>query len=144
MEPETIQSVYESMCQHPANAKCFECDEPRALNVSVTHAIFICEACAKQHRALGPQISFVQAITVEWTARQLAMLKAGGNEQLQEFFEAYELTRGTRIQYKYKTVAAHYYREWLRAQATGQSCPLVRPEPAAGIELFNLSLHKIA
>ena len=79
---------------------------------------------------------------------QLALMKNGGNQRLQQFFEYYKMPKDAPIDFKYKTKAGIYYREavkihfchkinnmfQLKAVAEGKNPPQA-PSEVEGLEL---------
>eukprot|EP00330_Aristerostoma_sp_ATCC50986_P006549 CAMPEP_0114587240 /NCGR_PEP_ID=MMETSP0125-20121206/10252_1 /TAXON_ID=485358 ORGANISM="Aristerostoma sp., Strain ATCC 50986" /NCGR_SAMPLE_ID=MMETSP0125 /ASSEMBLY_ACC=CAM_ASM_000245 /LENGTH=58 /DNA_ID=CAMNT_0001783057 /DNA_START=232 /DNA_END=408 /DNA_ORIENTATION=- len=50
-------------------------------------------------------------------------MKNGGNKKLKQFLAKYNLPEDAPIEQKYKTKACYYYREMLKAIATGKNAP---------------------
>lgn len=54
--------------------------------------IYICLNCSGIHRSFGVQISFIRSVTMDrLQASQLEVMKEGGNENLYQFFETFDL-----------------------------------------------------
>jgi len=131
--PSTREEVFGKMREDPNNQQCFDCKSPEVNSASVSHGIFLCENCAEQHKELGAHISFTRSLTDNWSIRQLKIMTAGGNSSLQQFFQMYNMPEDSRIDYKYKTKAAKYYREMLKVMAQGEPCELERPSLEEGL-----------
>jgi ADP-ribosylation factor GTPase-activating protein 1 len=59
---------------------------------SVNNGSFICMNCAAIHRSLGVNFSFVRSLSMDsWNEKQLKMMSLGGNKNLSEYFQFYEL-----------------------------------------------------
>ena len=55
-----------------------------------------------------------------WNEKQLNMIYLGGNQKLEKFFsDKYKIDPRSPPDYKYKTNAAIYYREMLKAKIEG-------------------------
>ena len=64
--------------------------------------------------------SYVKAcFTENWDKHQLKMACMYGNKPFFEFMKCYKLER-TKIEVKYRTVAAKYYRDRINAEVTDQ------------------------
>ncbi|KAM3144631.1 GTPase-activating protein 8 [Paramecium bursaria] len=69
----------------------------------------------------GPNISFVRSIDMDsWTDNQLNMMVNGGNRQLKDFFISTNVFLNDK---RFKTNAAHFYREKMRALINSQPDP---------------------
>lgn len=51
----------------------------------------------------------------------------GGNNKLKHFFESYDIQYTSANQYKFKTKAAQYYRDQLKAQVENSEMPVPPP-----------------
>ncbi|OQR87580.1 hypothetical protein ACHHYP_08507 [Achlya hypogyna] len=69
-----------SMRRVAGNDRCADCNKVFPQWSSVTFGILLCLGCAGVHRSLGVQTSFVKSLSMDtWTARDIALLEAGGN-----------------------------------------------------------------
>ena len=78
------------------------------------------------HRGLGTHVSFVRSVTMDaWTDKQLALMKAGGNQNCLNFLTKHGIDVSTRCsaKEKYDCPPAELYRQVLKARVDG------RPEP---------------
>jgi len=76
-------------------------------------------------RSLGPEISRIRSTTTDeiWSSKNLARMKAGGNQKCREFLESAGLALHSRcsIRQKYTSFAARRYQEHLGVQAAAGS-----------------------
>ena len=107
--------------------KCFDCGAPDPDWTSVNNGIFICVDCAGLHRSYGSQVSFVRSIKFDtWSNTQLSFMSMGGNENLYEFFDQYDMNEES-PNVRYATVAALYYQRRLCALVEGEEYTQVPP-----------------
>jgi len=98
------------------NRSCFECGGHVTHWVSANNAVFLCLSCAGIHRGFGPDISFVRSLKMDsWTPSQFEAMKRGGNAKLREYFASLNISFDGAMDAKYKTDAAHQYRNQLKA-----------------------------
>ncbi|OMJ66188.1 hypothetical protein SteCoe_37061 [Stentor coeruleus] len=128
----TSESVFAQLKSKHSNTRCFDCSTKESDWCSVSHGIFLCLKCAGKHRGFGVHISFVKSITMDtWNFKHLQMMKAGGNEELQTFFDYYNLENYAH-QDKYRTKAAYYYREMLKNVSEGMVFDKQKPSVDEG------------
>lgn len=132
----TKTEVFRKIKEDPENRKCFDCCDPEPSHSSVNNGILLCSRCAQAHSELGKAISFVKPLDDNWNISQLKFITAGGNSSMQSFFNMYDISKNSEIPYKYRTVAAKYYREMLKVMAEGNSCYMVTPSNSEGRELM--------
>ena len=78
----------------------------------------------------------------EWNSKQLQYLEMGGNKQLSEFLQAYNLEK-EQIPNKYKSCAAEYYRAKLNAIVEGTNFDRLPPSCEEGKkEMSEIELAK--
>jgi ADP-ribosylation factor GTPase-activating protein 1 len=82
-------------------------------------------------RGLGTHISFVRSVTMDsWTDKQLALMKAGGNQNCKEFLSKHGIDfRTTSIKERYDCPPAELYRQILKARVEGRPEPTELPQP---------------
>ncbi|CAJ1379936.1 unnamed protein product [Effrenium voratum] len=91
---------------------------------SVSHGIYISIEASGKHRSLGVKTSFVQSLYLDaWKPIHLKMMELGGNERFHRFMEQQGVPKDLPITQKYRTRAAEWYREALRAEAEGSPAP---------------------
>lgn len=69
------------------------------------------------------------------------MIYLGGNQKLQIFFDKYRIDPKSSPDYKYKTKAAIYYREMLKAKIEGGNFINDPPSLEEGIKLGEISCN---
>eukprot|EP01016_Furgasonia_blochmanni_P030681 TRINITY_DN3184_c0_g1_i3.p1 TRINITY_DN3184_c0_g1~~TRINITY_DN3184_c0_g1_i3.p1 ORF type:complete len:235 (+),score=89.59 TRINITY_DN3184_c0_g1_i3:320-1024(+) len=69
-----------------------------------------------------------------WSDKQLQLMTNGGNAKLKSFFEQYNIPKDAPMDFKYKTKAAIYYREMLKAIVDGTDLPTA-PSQDEALEL---------
>jgi len=130
------QEIFDRILEDPENKFCFECGAPSNQWASVNNGVFLCLSCSGVHRGFGVHISFVRSVTMDsWSEKQIEMMKRGGNKRLREFFELYQIPRDAPADFKYKTRAAAYYRDMIKAEVEGREVPQ-RPTLEEGLELI--------
>ena len=74
------KKAIESLLERDENHFCADCDEPNPTWVSVTWGCFVCDNCARAHRALGAHNSFLKSGKLEiFTQEQIDCLSLQGN-----------------------------------------------------------------
>lgn len=122
----------------PGNNVCVDCPTTAPQWASVTYGTLMCLECSGQHRSLGVHLSFVRSITMDsWSEKQIAaMEKSGGNQKFIDFCEARGIMKTLKINVKYSTKQAAYYKERLSRQLEGKTEPPPDPgrfDPATGV-----------
>lgn len=113
----------------PSNAFCCDCSTlsaPAAAQwASVSFGIYLSIGAAGVHRSLGVKTSCVLSTTMDsWKPIHLRMMELGGNRRFHEFLRLHGVPDGMPIRQKYRTRAADWYRENLRAIAEGTTPPV--------------------
>ena len=126
------------------NNRCADCNGPDPQWASVSHGIFICLTCAGIHRSMGVHISFVRSLTLDsWSGKQLKLMVCGGNNELSDWFKKYNLPEDATPDFKYKTAAAKYYRERLRAKAEETQFDEAEPSLDVGLNICEEYIPKV-
>lgn len=114
----------------PGNDVCADCGASNPEWASVSFATLICIHCSGTHRSLGTHISFVRSVTMDsWTAKQLSIMKLGGNAKCNDFIVKQHGVTTSDIREKYSSPAAQLYKQVLLARYEGKPEPTVLPPP---------------
>jgi len=112
----------------PDNSHCVDCGSVHPQWVSINNAVYVCYNCSGIHRGFGVQISFIRSLSMDaLTDKQTKVLSLGGNKRFLEFMEAYGLENEP-SNIKYKTKAAEFYRNMLKAMSEGKNYTEAMPE----------------
>ena len=74
------------------NKICFDCGGPFPTYVSINNGVFICEKCAKNHKKLGNNISYIHQICSPWDPYLLSYAVRGGNSRFKHLCMLYDIT----------------------------------------------------
>eukprot|EP00527_Entomoneis_sp_CCMP2396_P004833 CAMPEP_0198141154 /NCGR_PEP_ID=MMETSP1443-20131203/4206_1 /TAXON_ID=186043 /ORGANISM="Entomoneis sp., Strain CCMP2396" /LENGTH=187 /DNA_ID=CAMNT_0043803803 /DNA_START=156 /DNA_END=716 /DNA_ORIENTATION=- len=127
----------------PGNMQCVECGSPKPDWGSPKLGILFCFQCSGRHRGLGTHISFVRSVTMDsWTEKQIAQMKAGGNDKCEEFLTSHGVSMSSEAREKYDTPAAELYRQVLLARVEGKPEPTELPKAAAKAQNVDPNRYK--
>ncbi len=74
---------------------------------------------------MGVQFSFVRSLSMDaWTEKQLKLMTIGGNKNIYEFLQVYDLNEEG-ADCKYKARACEYYREQVSFKQYSLISPLI-------------------
>ena len=107
------------------NNICADCGKKKSMDyASINNGIIICEQCAKEHLALGYNISFLHSLGEKWDDYLFNYIKVGGNSRFLQFCKDYKLDKHNHnIMQKYKSKGLVYYRDILRSEVLGYDPP---------------------
>ncbi|CAG9313374.1 unnamed protein product [Blepharisma stoltei] len=116
------QKVFKKLKEDDENNYCFDCISPDPEYASITYGIFICSKCAQAHSSIHPFTEIIKLLRDKtWTPQHLKHMTAGGNSTLKDYFNIYGFNHLTRIEIKYNSKAAHYYRKRLCVISQGKN-----------------------
>lgn len=116
----------EELTQIEGNNKCFDCDKSPSNWVCVNNGIFLCATCAGEHRNYGIVVSKIKSLILDsFTPYQIALLKAGGNKNLKNLLNEYDIkiNKGVNRYPIYVSKIMEYNRETLYCKLTGKNLP---------------------
>jgi hypothetical protein len=113
---------FEDLVKDEANFKCFDCSKSPAHWASVNNAVYLCLNCAGEHRGFGVSVSYVRSITIDtWNDNQINMMKFGGNRNLQELIDVYQVDmKKVNKTSLYNSRLLDFYRKHLKAKVNGE------------------------
>lgn len=129
----------EELLKDEENQSCFDCRKSPAQWASVNNAIYLCLNCAGEHRGYGVGVSYVRSITIDtWNDNQINMMKFGGNRNLRELTEVYQIDR-KKVDKSvfYNSRLLDFYRKHLKSKVN--RLPFEKDPPAKDEALKSLS-----
>jgi len=107
-----------------ANTFCMDCGTEGADWASVSHGVYLSIGASGIHRSLGVRVSFVQSTSMDsWKPVHLRMMELGGNSRFAAFLREHDIPEDMPLREKYRTRAAAWYRQTLRAEAEEAELP---------------------
>ena len=129
----TIKSIRESSNE---NLYCVDCESTPTTFVIISYGIFICSSCAQIHsNAKLPYTSTIRSIKSGFTAQELEIIIKGGNSSFVSFLSVYNIPSISKIEFKYRTIACKYYREYLKALVLNSICEIPTPTMKEAVKL---------
>lgn len=123
-DPAATEFFRRQLAEDSWNNFCCDCNTIEPQWASISHGIYISIGASGAHRSLGVKISSVQSLSMDaWRPVHLRMMELGGNRRFINFLEEHGVPRDMPIRQKYRTRAAEWYRENLRAQAENRTLP---------------------
>jgi len=127
-DPAVVKFFQEQVDHEPSNVFCCDCGTAEvpipAPWASVSFGIYLSIGASGIHRSLGVKTSVVLSTTMDhWKPVHLRMMELGGNRRFNEFLREQGIPDGMPIRKKYRTRAADWYRENLRAMAEETTPP---------------------
>jgi hypothetical protein len=109
---------FEELVKDEINQCCFDCGKHPAQWASVNNAVYLCLNCAGEHRGYGVSVSYIRSITIDtWNDNQINMMKFGGNGNLKELLDVYEIDRKKVDKTKlYNSRLLDFYRKHLKSK----------------------------
>lgn len=113
----------------PGNNRCADCGLTNPDWASISFGTLFCLECSGVHRSLGVHISFVRSLSMDsWSPKQIAIMKAGGNNKCQAYLASKGIPANTLIKGKYNSEDAQNYKDILKARAEGRDEPTNFPK----------------
>ncbi|SPN97674.1 related to ADP-ribosylation factor GTPase-activating protein [Cephalotrichum gorgonifer] len=144
VDPETRSKLL-AIQKQPGNSLCCDCNSPSPQWASPKFGIFICLACAGEHRGLGVHISFVRSVTMDaFKSGEIERMRLGGNNAWKQFWAENSNAREKELPWTQEAVPQRYpgfvgeqYKESLTCQVEGREFKLgerseKEPSPAVG------------
>jgi hypothetical protein len=140
---------FEDLLKDEENLSCFDCGKSPAQWASVNNAVYLCLNCAGEHRGYGVGVSYVRSITIDtWNDNQINMMKFGGNRNLRELLDVYQIDRKkvdkTML---YNSRLLDFYRKHLKSKVNFQPFekePPGKEEALKGLGVDNYSGNVIS
>lgn len=145
VDPRAAEVFGQARKQDAASGLCFEFGTKDAEWASVSHGIYLSIGASGVHRSLGVSVSFVQSTTMDsWKPLHLRMMELGGNKRFAVFLRDHNVPEDMPIREKYRTRAAAWYRENLRAEAEGTELPVPLPVGVGHLPLEGIASDEMA
>ena len=110
-----MESILKNLTLLKGNNICFECNEPKPTFVSFPTAIFLCNKCAQTHKSFSQSQTIKSIESDTFSPTETRMLSLGGNKRFKKVLDEYSISlTEPSIEYKYLTIAVHYYVSLLR------------------------------
>ena len=129
----------------PGNSNCCDCNSEKPKWTSLNNGVFLCLKCAGIHRSLGVDISVIRSLQIDsWTDKQILYISKGGNFKFKSMLAEYKIDPNSAPEIKYKTLAADYYRKYLKNEVERsvnkeyQPIELVKPSLEEGNKMLEI------
>ena len=115
--------AFDDLMKEPENQCCFDCNKQPTQWASVNNAVYLCIQCSGNHRGYGANVSYVRSLTLDnWNDHQIALMKCGGNRNLRELLDIYEIDKN-KVDKKvlYSSRLMEFYRRYLKSKINNEN-----------------------
>ena len=120
---------FDELLKDPDNQRCFDCNKQPTQWASCNNAVYLCIECSGNHRSYGVNVSYVRSLTLDhWNDNQIEIMKCGGNKNLQELLDIYEIDK-TKVDKDilYNSKLLDFYRKYLKTKVNNSQLDQTAP-----------------